>query len=74
MPDIEAARRIFDQFDLDGDGYITASELCGVVSELGEASLSEEDAQRLIDANDANADGLLSFAEFWAARQAAAQQ
>lgn len=45
-----------------------------MVSQLGEGTLSEEDAQRLIDANDANADGLLSFSEFWAARQAAAQE
>ncbi|MBA0051663.1 EF-hand domain-containing protein [Streptomyces sp. AJS327] len=70
MPDIDAARAVFDRFDLDGDGHVSAEELRGVVAELGEDLLSAEDARRLIDASDTNADGLLSFEEFWAARQA----
>lgn len=66
-----AARAIFDQFDVDGDGHLTADELRSVLAELtGGVELSREVAQSLIDGQDANGDGLLSFEEFWAARQA----
>lgn len=71
MADIESARTIFEQFDVDGDGFVTAAELRQVLAEVGGTDVPEATAQALIDANDGNGDGLLSFEEFWAARQAA---
>lgn len=68
----QRAREIFDQFDVNGDGYLTAAELGKVMGELsGGPALDESVAQSLIDGKDANGDGVLSFEEFWQARKAA---
>ena len=68
----QRAREIFDQFDVNGDGSLTATELSKVLAELGGgAPLDESVAQSLIDGPDADGDGRLSFEEFWTARQAA---
>ena len=61
-----AARKVFDSYDVDGDGLVTADEYRKVVSELG-SQISEEEAQQLIDSLDANGDRQMSFEEFWAA-------
>ncbi|PJE95995.1 hypothetical protein CUT44_19520 [Streptomyces carminius] len=68
---IEAARRVFDRFDLNGDGLITAAEFHQVMSELGDHHITAGLAQTLIDQHDGNGDGLLSFEEFRLARQKA---
>jgi calcium-binding protein CML len=58
------ASSVFDAFDKDGDGKVSASELrCGLGSTLGE-DVSEEDAAALLAAVDANGDGLLDQEEF----------
>ena len=64
-----AARKVFDSYDLDGDGQITAKEYQQVVAELRDEHLSEEEAQRFIDALDTDGDGTMSFEEFWAPMQ-----
>ncbi|GAA2399938.1 EF-hand domain-containing protein [Streptomyces glaucosporus] len=71
MADIEAARKAFDRFDVDKDGLITAAEFRQVMGEMGDYHVTVELAQTLIDQHDGNGDGLLSFEEFWAARQKA---
>ncbi|HZG03548.1 MAG TPA: EF-hand domain-containing protein [Streptomyces sp.] len=71
MADIEAARKVFDRFDLNGDGLITAAEFHQVMSELGDHHVTVGLAQTLIDQHDGDGDGLLSFEEFWQARQKA---
>ena len=64
-----AARKVFDSYDLDGEGQITAKEYQQVVAELRDEHLSEEEAQRFIDALDTDGDGTMSFEEFWAPMQ-----
>ncbi|MEV4433889.1 EF-hand domain-containing protein [Streptomyces sp. NPDC049555] len=61
------ARKAFDRFDVDGDGFITAAEYKHVMAELGDFNVTETVAQALINKRDANGDGVLSFEEFWAA-------
>ncbi|MCP9957195.1 EF-hand domain-containing protein [Streptomyces sudanensis] len=64
MADIEAARRAFDRYDVDGDGFITAAEYKSVMAQLGDFHVTETVAQAVINAQDGNADGKLSWDEF----------
>ncbi len=68
MADIEAARQAFERFDVNGDGLISATEYSRVMAELGDPHVSVAVAESVIKAADANADGLLTFEEFWASR------
>ncbi|OII66285.1 hypothetical protein BJP40_13705 [Streptomyces sp. CC53] len=65
MADIEAARKAFDRFDVDGDGFITAAEYKSVMAQLGDFNVTEPVAQAVINAQDVNGDGQLSWDEFW---------
>ncbi|CAL9307304.1 MULTISPECIES: EF-hand domain-containing protein [unclassified Streptomyces] len=65
MADIESARKAFDRYDVNGDGYITAAEYKSVMAQLGDFNVTETVAQAIINAQDGNADGLLSWDEFW---------
>ncbi|SFJ88913.1 EF-hand domain-containing protein [Streptomyces pini] len=69
MADMETAREAFDRFDLNGDGLVTAAEFRKVLGELGDHTLTVDMAQTLINQHDSDGDGLLSFEEFWQARQ-----
>ncbi|KAK1184426.1 EF-hand domain-containing protein [Streptomyces sp. NBS 14/10] len=62
-----AARKVFERYDIDGDGLVTADEYRKVVAELEGSEISESEAQELIDSVDANGDRQMSFEEFWAA-------
>ncbi|MET9435884.1 EF-hand domain-containing protein [Streptomyces sp. NPDC006551] len=66
MADIESARRAFERFDVDGDGLITAAEYKSVMAQLGDFHVTETVAEALINQRDGNADGKLSWDEFWA--------
>lgn len=68
MADIEAARKAFERFDLNGDGLISAAEYKSVMAQLGDPHVTETVAQAIINDHDANGDGLLTFDEFWASR------
>ena len=68
VADIEDVRKAFDQFDADGDGLITAAEYKSLMARLGDHYVTEPVAQAVINAHDANGDGLLNFDEFLAAR------
>ncbi|MEU0841327.1 EF-hand domain-containing protein [Streptomyces sp. NPDC005962] len=68
MADIDAARKAFERYDLDGDGLITAAEYKSVMAQLGDPYVTEPVAQAVINAHDGNGDGQLNFDEFWAAQ------
>jgi Ca2+-binding EF-hand superfamily protein len=69
MTDIvkDAARTVFERYDLDGDGQVTAEEYRQVVAELEGSEITAEQARDLIDALDTDGDRQMSFEEFWAA-------
>jgi Ca2+-binding EF-hand superfamily protein len=69
VADIEAAKRAFDRYDLDKDGQITAAEYKKVMAELGDFYTTESVAQAVINADDTDGDGQLSWDEFWAKLQ-----
>ncbi|GAA2066460.1 EF-hand domain-containing protein [Streptomyces albiaxialis] len=62
-----AARKVFERYDIDGDGQVTAEEYRKVVAELEGTEITESQAQGLIDSLDADGDRKMSFEEFWAA-------
>ncbi|KUF14996.1 MULTISPECIES: EF-hand domain-containing protein [Streptomyces] len=66
MADIEEARKAFERFDADGDGFITAAEYKTAMAQMGDWNVTESVAEAIIKSKDANGDKLLSFDEFWA--------
>ncbi|MBM7091733.1 EF-hand domain-containing protein [Streptomyces sp. NPDC012461] len=62
-----AARKVFDRYDLDGDGQVTVEEYRQVVAELEGSQITEAQARELIASLDTDGDGRMSFEEFWAA-------
>ncbi|KAK3305871.1 uncharacterized protein B0T15DRAFT_213250 [Chaetomium strumarium] len=62
---IDQYKQVFEIFDKDGTGDITADELGNVMKELG-LNPSEEELQDLINEVDTNKDGVISFDEFLA--------
>ncbi|EPH43966.1 EF-hand domain-containing protein [Streptomyces aurantiacus] len=66
MADIEEARKAFDRFDADGDGFITAAEYKTAMAQMGDWNVTESVAEAIIKSKDADGDKLLSFDEFWA--------
>ncbi|MGW1891021.1 EF-hand domain-containing protein [Streptomyces sp. NPDC002004] len=66
MADIEEARKAFDRFDANGDGFITAAEWKSAMAQMGDFYATEAVAEAVIAKQDTNGDKLLSFDEFWA--------
>ncbi|KAJ3675584.1 hypothetical protein LUZ60_004626 [Juncus effusus] len=56
-------KEAFKVFDKDGNGFISASELRGVLMNLGE-NISEDEVNEMIKEADANGDGQVDYAEF----------
>ncbi|XP_074577402.1 putative calcium-binding protein CML18 [Curcuma longa] len=56
-------RRLFDMFDRDGNGYITAAELAHSMAKLGHA-LTASELTGMIKEADTDGDGRISFQEF----------
>lgn len=59
-------KRIFREFDEDGDSKVFLAEFCHVVRRVcpSEKELSQGDLQRLCRLADANNDGRVAFKEF----------
>lgn len=56
-------REAFSIFDRDSNGYITASELKYVMSNLGE-KLTDEEVEEMIKEADIDGDGMINYDEF----------
>lgn len=69
MADIEMAKVMFARFDANQDGTITADEFKRAMAEMGDPFVTGPVAEAVIKSKDLDADGLLSFDEFWAAVQ-----
>ncbi|KAF3324223.1 putative calcium-binding protein CML45 [Carex littledalei] len=64
-PSLEEAREAFSVFDRDSDGFIDASELQRVLSELGfKAEVGLDECHGMIEVYDENKDGRIDFNEF----------
>ncbi|PKU85059.1 probable calcium-binding protein CML18 [Dendrobium catenatum] len=60
---MEEVEKVFNRFDADGDGKISASELGNVVRALG-SNVSDEELRSMIEEMDANQDGFVDLGEF----------
>ncbi|CAN0876660.1 Probable calcium-binding protein CML16 [Linum grandiflorum] len=59
----EQLLEVFQSFDRDGNGYITAAELAGSMAKMGHP-LSYKELSEMMSQADTNGDGVLSFHEF----------
>lgn len=59
----EQLLEVFQSFDRDSNGYITASELAGSMAKMGHP-LSYSELSDMMREADANGDGVISFNEF----------
>jgi Ca2+-binding EF-hand superfamily protein len=65
VADEEAARKTFEKFDRDGDGFVTAVEVQQAMVELGDREYTVGLAEAILRTRDANVDGVLTFEEFY---------
>ncbi|CAB4055727.1 CALM [Lepeophtheirus salmonis] len=60
----EEIKSAFKDYDIDGDGYITQSEMMQALGKMGFVSNKEEEAHRCLKDMDLDGDGRVSFSEF----------
>lgn len=63
IPDVHELQQVFNKFDANGDGKISASELGSILTSLGHAA-TEEELQKMVKEIDADGDGFVDFDEF----------
>lgn len=61
--DLEEAKRIFDKFDKDNNGYITKKELKKAMRNLGQ-KMSAEEVHKMLADMDTDKNGTIDFEEF----------
>ncbi|KAL1327338.1 hypothetical protein HN51_037398 [Arachis hypogaea] len=62
--DVADREKIFKNFDANGDGQISSSELGEALKTLG--SVTPEEVQRMMEELDTDGDGFISYEEFTA--------
>ncbi|XP_021909569.1 probable calcium-binding protein CML27 [Carica papaya] len=63
MGNPEELQKVFDRFDANGDGKISATELRDVLKAMG-SDYTENEVQRVMEEVDADRDGFINFQEF----------
>lgn len=61
---VSELREVFEFFDTDRDGRITAEELLSFFTSIGDDRCTLEDCRRMIDGVDKNGDGFVCFEDF----------
>lgn len=59
----EEYKKIFDDFDVNGDGHISSSELKNVLTQLGQ-NPTQDEIDRFIEVTDTDKNGTIEFDEF----------
>merc|ERR1712166_295090 len=57
-------KRLFDQFDSDGTGEISAQEFPALMAHVGQSDLSSDQLDRILKEVDADGNEKIDFAEF----------
>lgn len=60
----DAFRKAFDEYDVDGDGFLTAEDFKRITAQQGE-EMTTEQAEAMIQMADGNKDGKVSFDEYY---------
>ncbi|KAK2999660.1 hypothetical protein RJ639_023978 [Escallonia herrerae] len=63
LEDIDEVKRVFDRFDANGVGKISASELADITKSLG-SDTSKEEISRMMEEFDTDHDGFINLEEF----------
>jgi calcium-dependent protein kinase len=62
-------RRAFEMLDTDNSGFLEAREMKSMIVYLGEGEVTDQEADRLLQAADLDGDGRIDFHEFCIANE-----